>query len=149
MSRGDASSFDTRGSAWSSRTRLRSLPRRPPRLIQSARALGGALVVGINSDDSARQLKGRTRPAVPQFARAEVVAGVRGVDFCAVFGQSDPRELLRAVRPDILVKGSEYSRAAIVGRRLVEGRGGSVHRVPHASGWSSTGLMRVVRERRR
>src|SRR5271169_3303588 len=79
------------------------------RLLQSARALGGALVVGVNSDDSARRLKGRARPAVPQFARAEIVAGVRGVDFCAIFGQGDPRALLRSVRPDILVKGSEYT----------------------------------------
>jgi rfaE bifunctional protein nucleotidyltransferase chain/domain len=118
-------------------------------LLRSARALGGALVVGINSDDSARRLKGRTRPVVPQFARAEIVAGVRGVDFCAIFGQGDPRELLRAVRPDILAKGSEYSLAGVVGRKLVEGWGGSVQRVAHVSGWSSSGLMQLVRERQR
>jgi D-beta-D-heptose 7-phosphate kinase/D-beta-D-heptose 1-phosphate adenosyltransferase len=115
------------------------------RLLQAARAQGGALVVGINSDDSARRLKGRSRPAVSQFARAEIVAGVRGVDLCALFGQADPRELLRVVRPDVLVKGSEYSLARVVGKGLVEGWGGRVHRVPHVSGWSSTGLMRVVR----
>jgi D-beta-D-heptose 7-phosphate kinase/D-beta-D-heptose 1-phosphate adenosyltransferase len=114
------------------------------RLLQAARARGDALVVGINSDESARRLKGRTRPAVSQFARAEVVAGVRGVNFCAIFGQQDPRELLRAVRPDILVKGSEYSLSGVVGRKLVEGWGGSVQRVPHVSGWSSTALMRTV-----
>jgi rfaE bifunctional protein nucleotidyltransferase chain/domain len=117
------------------------------RLLQSARALGGALVVGINSDDSARHLKGRTRPAVPQFARAEIVAGVRGVDFCVIFGQSDPRELLQAVRPDILVKGSEYSLTGVVGRDLVEGWGGRVERVAHVQGWSSTGLIRSVKGR--
>jgi D-beta-D-heptose 7-phosphate kinase/D-beta-D-heptose 1-phosphate adenosyltransferase len=115
------------------------------RLLRSARALGGALVVGINSDDSARKLKGRSRPVVSQFARAEIVAGVRGVVLCAVFDQGDPRELLRAVRPDVLVKGSEYSPARVVGKALVESWGGRVHRVPHVSGWSSTGLMRVVR----
>jgi len=119
------------------------------RLLQSARALGGALVVGVNSDDSARRLKGRARPVVSQFARAEIVAGVRGVSFCAVFGQDDPRDLLRAVRPDILVKGSEYSLSEVVGRRLVEGWGGSVQRVPHAPGWSSTALMEAARDRRR
>jgi rfaE bifunctional protein nucleotidyltransferase chain/domain len=117
------------------------------RLLQSARALGGALVVGINSDDSARRLKGRSRPAVSQFARAEIVAGVRGVDLCAVFDQADPRELLRAVKPHVLVKGSEYSLARVVGKDLVESWGGRVHRVPHVSGWSSTGLMRVVQGR--
>ncbi len=119
------------------------------RLLQAARALGGALVVGVNSDDSARRLKGRARPVVSQFARAEIVAGVRGVSFCAVFGQDDPRDLLRAVRPDILVKGSEYSLAEVVGKRLVEGWGGTVRRVSHVAGWSSTGLSRAARRRRR
>jgi D-glycero-beta-D-manno-heptose 1-phosphate adenylyltransferase len=119
------------------------------RLLQSARALGGALVVGINSDDSARRLKGRPRPAVPQFARAEIVAGVRGVDFCAIFAQSDPRELLQAVRPDILAKGSEYALDEVIGRELVEGWGGRVERIAHVRGWSSTGLITSVKGRKR
>jgi D-beta-D-heptose 7-phosphate kinase/D-beta-D-heptose 1-phosphate adenosyltransferase len=108
------------------------------RLLQAARAQGDALVVGINSDESAKSLKGRARPVVPQFARAELVAAVRGVDFCAIFGQDDPRALLRAVRPDILAKGSEYSLSAVVGRRMVEGWGGRVILLPHVEGWSST-----------
>jgi D-beta-D-heptose 7-phosphate kinase/D-beta-D-heptose 1-phosphate adenosyltransferase len=86
---------------------------------------------------------------VPQFARAEIVAEVRGVDFCAIFDHDDPRELLRAVRPDILAKGSEYSMGGIVGKRLVEGWGGNVRRISHVSGWSSSGLMKVVRRRNR
>ena len=119
------------------------------RLLQSARALGGALVVGINSDESARRLKGRARPAVSQFARAEIVAGVRGVDFCVIFGQSDPRELLKAVRPDILVKGSEYALEGVVGRELVQKWGGRVHRVAHVQGWSSTSLIAALKGRKR
>jgi D-beta-D-heptose 7-phosphate kinase/D-beta-D-heptose 1-phosphate adenosyltransferase len=119
------------------------------RLLQTARALGGALVVGINGDDSARGLKGRARPAVSQFARAEIVAGVRGVDFCAIFGQSDPRELLQSVRPDILVKGSEYTLKGVVGRELVEGWGGRVERIAHVQGWSSTGLIESLKGRKR
>ena len=115
------------------------------RLLQAARALGDALVVGINSDDSARRLKGRSRPAVPQFARAETVAGVRGVDLCVIFPQEDPRELLRALRPDILVKGSEYSLREVVGRDLVESWGGRVQRIAHVPGWSSTRLLRDAR----
>jgi D-beta-D-heptose 7-phosphate kinase/D-beta-D-heptose 1-phosphate adenosyltransferase len=117
------------------------------RLLQAARALGGALVVGINGDDSARRVKGRLRPVVPQFARAEIVAGIRGVDFCVIFGQSDPRELLRAVQPDILVKGTEYTLSRVVGRRMVEGWGGTVRRIAHVTGWSSTELMQAVRRR--
>lgn len=108
------------------------------RLLEAARALGDALVVGVNSDSSARRLKGRGRPIVPQFARAEIVASVRGVDLCVIFGQDDPRALLRAVRPDILAKGSEYSLSGVVGRRFVEGYGGRVVLVPHVGGFSST-----------
>jgi len=115
------------------------------RLLQAARAMGDALVVGINSDDSARRLKGRSRPAVSQFARAETVAGIREVDLCVIFPQADPRELLRAVRPDILVKGSEYTLAEVVGRKLVESWGGRVERIPHVPGWSSTTLLRDAR----
>jgi D-beta-D-heptose 7-phosphate kinase/D-beta-D-heptose 1-phosphate adenosyltransferase len=108
------------------------------RLLQAARAEGDALVVGINSDESARSLKGRPRPAVPQFARAELVAAVRGVDLCVIFPQKDPRVLLGAVRPDVLAKGSEYSLSGVVGRRMVEGWGGRVVLLPHVEGWSST-----------
>lgn len=115
------------------------------RLLQAARALGDVLVVGINSDDSARRLKGRARPAVPQFARAETVAAIREVSFCVIFPQPDPRELLKVVRPQILVKGSEYSLREVVGRELVEGWGGRVQRISHVSGWSSTALLRTRR----
>jgi D-beta-D-heptose 7-phosphate kinase/D-beta-D-heptose 1-phosphate adenosyltransferase len=119
------------------------------RLLQAARAQGDALVVGINSDESARSLKGRTRPVVPQFARAELVAAVRGVDLCAIFAQDDPRALLRVVRPDILAKGSEYSFSEVVGRRMVEGWGGRVILLPHVEGWSSTQVIRRLGSRSR
>jgi D-beta-D-heptose 7-phosphate kinase/D-beta-D-heptose 1-phosphate adenosyltransferase len=119
------------------------------RMLQAARAQGDALVVGINSDESATSLKGRTRPVVPQFARAELVASVRGVDFCAIFGQDDPRALLRVVRPDVLAKGSEYPLSGVVGRRMVEGWGGRVVLVPHVEGWSSTQVIRRLGARTR
>ena len=108
------------------------------RLLQAARALGDALVVGVNSDDSARRLKGRSRPLVPQFARAELVAAVRGVDLCVIFEEDTPRGLLRRVRPDILAKGSEYALSRVVGKKMVEGWGGRVVLIPHVEGWSST-----------
>ncbi len=119
------------------------------RLLQAAAARGDVLVVGINSDDSARRLKGRARPAVPQFARAEIVAACRGVGFCAIFDQPDPRELLRAVRPDVLAKGSEYTRAAVVGGRMVREWGGEVALIPHVTGWSTTEILGRMRGRRR
>jgi D-beta-D-heptose 7-phosphate kinase/D-beta-D-heptose 1-phosphate adenosyltransferase len=110
------------------------------RLLQAARRLGGALVVGVNSDSSARRLKGRDRPFVGQFARAETVAGVRGVDLVVIFDEDDPRPLLRRLRPDVLAKGSEYTRAQVVGRGIVEGYGGRIALVPHLEGFSSTRL---------
>jgi D-beta-D-heptose 7-phosphate kinase/D-beta-D-heptose 1-phosphate adenosyltransferase len=119
------------------------------RLLQAARAQGDALVVGINSDESARGLKGKTRPVIPQFARAELVAAVRGVDFCVIFGQDDPRALLRVVRPDVLVKGSEYALSDVAGRRLVTGWGGRVMLLPHIQGWSSSELIRRLGSRAR
>jgi D-glycero-beta-D-manno-heptose 1-phosphate adenylyltransferase len=119
------------------------------RLLQAVRAEGDALVVGINSDESARSLKGRTRPVVPQFARAELVSAVRGVDLCAIFSQDDPRALLRVVRPDVLAKGSEYSLSGIVGKRMVEGWGGRAVLLPHVEGWSSTQVIRRFDSRTR
>jgi rfaE bifunctional protein nucleotidyltransferase chain/domain len=111
------------------------------RLLAAARRLADVLVVGVNSDESARRLKGRSRPLLSQWARAEQVACVRGVDLCVIFEEPDPRELLRAVRPDVLAKGSEYTLGRVVGRRLVEGWGGRVVLLPHLEGWSSTEVL--------
>jgi rfaE bifunctional protein nucleotidyltransferase chain/domain len=117
------------------------------RLLEAARALGDALLVGVNSDESAARLKGRARPVTPQFARAAIVAGCRPVDLVAVFDEDTPIELLRAVRPDVLVKGGEYRRSQVVGRDLVEGWGGSVVTVPHVEGVSTSGLLARIRGR--
>jgi rfaE bifunctional protein nucleotidyltransferase chain/domain len=115
------------------------------RLLEAARALGDALVVGINSDESAARLKGRSRPVTAQFARAAIVAGCRPVDLVAVFDEDTPVELLRAVRPDVLVKGGEYRPSQVVGRGLVEGWGGRVVIVPHVEGVSTSGLLARIR----
>jgi rfaE bifunctional protein nucleotidyltransferase chain/domain len=115
------------------------------RLLEAARALGDALVVGVNGDESASRLKGRARPVTPQFARAAVVAGCRPVDLAAVFDEDTPVELLRAVRPDVLVKGGEYRPSQVVGRDLVEGWGGRVVIVPHVEGVSTSGLVARIR----
>ena len=115
------------------------------RLLESARAFGGALVVGVNSDESAARLKGRSRPVTSQFARAAIVAGCRPVDLVALFDEDTPIELLRAVRPDVLVKGGEYRPSQVVGRDLVEGWGGRVAIVPHVEGVSTTALVARIR----
>jgi rfaE bifunctional protein nucleotidyltransferase chain/domain len=117
------------------------------RLLEAARTLGDALVVGVNSDESAARLKGRARPLTPQFARAAVVAACRAVDLVAIFDEDTPVALLRAVRPDVLVKGGEYRLSQVVGGSLVEGWGGRVVTVPHVEGVSTSGLVARIRGR--
>ena len=115
------------------------------RLLEKARALGDALIVAINSDDSARRIKGAGRPVIPQFARAQLLADLRQVSVCFIFPEADPSEVLRAVRPDVLVKGSEYPVRRIVGARFVSGYGGKVVRFPMVEGWSTTSTLRAIR----
>ena len=107
------------------------------RLLEKARALGDALIVAINSDDSARRIKGAGRPVIPQFARAQALADLRPVSLCFIFPETDPRDLpFRTVRPEVLVKGSEYPLRRIVGARFVSGYGG---KVVGASPWWKAG----------
>jgi len=114
------------------------------RLLEQARALGDALIVAINSDDSARKIKGPGRPVIPQFARAQLLVSLRPVDACFIFSEANPTRALETVRPDVLVKGSEYPMRRIVGARLVSGYGGRVVRLPMVAGWSTTSTIRAV-----
>src|SRR5436309_13148581 len=94
-------------------------------LLEAARAEGGALVVGVNSDASVRRLgKGTDRPVVPGQERARLLAALACVNCVVLFDEETPLALLRRVRPDVLVKGADYARAAIVGADQVEGGGG-------------------------
>ena len=112
-------------------------------LLEAARKEGASLIVGVNSDDSVRRLhKGPDRPLVPQDARARVLAALAVVDCVVIFDQDTPLELIRHLRPDVLVKGADYERAAIVGADEVEGWGGKVVRVPLVPGHSTTDLAR-------
>ena len=115
------------------------------RLLEEAARLGDALIVGVNSDESAARLKGRARPVIGQFARAGIVAAARPVDWAVVFVEDTPLELLRLVRPHVLVKGGEYRLSQVVGARLVHGWGGEVAIVEHATGWSTSEIMRRIR----
>jgi rfaE bifunctional protein nucleotidyltransferase chain/domain len=114
------------------------------RLLEQARALGDALIVAINSDDSARRLKGAGRPVIPQFARAQLLCSLRHVDACFIFTEDDPMNVIRTVRPDVLVKGSEYPVSRIVGARFVTSYGGRVVPLPMVQGWSTTGTIRSL-----
>ncbi len=114
-------------------------------LLTAARARGDRLIVGINSDDSVRRLKGPTRPLHPASDRAYVLSALSAVDAVVVFEQDTPLDLIRALGPDVLVKGGDYTEATIVGAPDVRARGGDVVVVPLTPGHSTTGIVERIR----
>lgn len=115
-------------------------------LLEAARREGTALIVGLNTDASARRLgKGADRPVMQEGARARVVAGLAAVDCIVLFDTETPLEVIKSLAPDVLVKGADYSRAGIVGGDWVEARGGRVVRVPLVDGFSTTSLVERLR----
>jgi D-beta-D-heptose 7-phosphate kinase/D-beta-D-heptose 1-phosphate adenosyltransferase len=117
-------------------------------LLEAARAEGAALIVGVNSDASVRRLSkgGRgDRPVVPERERARLVAALEPVDCVVVFDEDTPLALIERLRPDVLVKGADYARDAIVGADEVEAWGGRVVRVPLVAGVSTTELLARLR----
>ncbi len=110
--------------------------------LERARALGDLLVVAVNSDASVRQLKGPGRPVVPARERAEVLAALAAVDLVLIFHDLDPGRVIRAVRPDLLVKGGDWPVARIVGADFVRSTGGRVRSLPYLLGASTTALIR-------
>ena len=114
------------------------------RYLAAARRQGDILVVGVNSDASVRRFKGPRRPIVPQAERAEMLAALAPVNHVVVFGDNTPERLIRAIRPDVLVKGADWARGAIVGGQFVESLGGRVVRIRLARGRSTTNLVRRV-----
>jgi rfaE bifunctional protein nucleotidyltransferase chain/domain len=114
--------------------------------LNAARALGDLLVVGLNSDDSVRRLKGPTRPVNSEEDRAFVLAGLAAVDAVTVFGEDTPRELITALLPDVLVKGGDYTVETIVGAREVTEAGGRVVVAPLVPGRSTTSILERYRQ---
>jgi D-glycero-beta-D-manno-heptose 1-phosphate adenylyltransferase len=118
------------------------------RYLRAARQLGDVLIVGVNSDRSARLNKGPTRPLVPALERAEVIAALEFVDAVVIFDEETPYETIERIRPDVLVKGADWAADQIVGRDLVEADGGHVARIPVEPGQSTTALLdRILRQR--
>jgi len=113
-------------------------------LLERARALGDALVVGLNTDASTRRLKGERRPLLPEADRARVVAALAVVDAVVLFDDDTPAELLRRLEPDVLVKGADYAEEAIVGKDMVEARGGRVVRLPLVEGRSTSKIVEEI-----
>ncbi len=115
------------------------------RYLREARALGDALIVAVNSDNSVRANKGSGRPVNPEHERAEVLLALDSVDAVVIFDAEMPHAIVSAIRPDILVKGADWAPESIVGRDVVEARGGRVVRVDLAPGYSTSELIERVR----
>lgn len=114
--------------------------------LEQARALGDVLIVGLNSDASVRQLKGAGRPVLPERERAEILAAMECVDGVVIFEELTPRETIAGLLPDILVKGGDWPGDQIVGREEVEAVGGRVVSVPVVPAYSTTEILRKIRE---
>ncbi|MSO51865.1 MAG: D-glycero-beta-D-manno-heptose 1-phosphate adenylyltransferase [Acidobacterium sp.] len=116
------------------------------RYLRDARALGDLLIVGVNSDRSSRALgKAADRPINPDGERAEVLAALKSVDAVVVFDEDTPHAIITAIQPDVLVKGADWGEHAIVGRDVVEARGGKVVRIELATGYSTTAIVERIR----
>jgi D-glycero-beta-D-manno-heptose 1-phosphate adenylyltransferase len=115
------------------------------RYLRDARALGDALIVAINSDQSVRTNKGPNRPVTPEGERAEVLLALASVDAVVIFDEETPYEVIKRIQPDVLVKGADWAEDNIVGRDIVEARGGRVVRVRLEPGLSTTELIRRIR----
>ena len=116
------------------------------RYLRHARALGDALVVGVNTDRSVKAIKGESRPVTPENERAEILAALACVDVVVLFDEETPYELIKRLQPDVLVKGADWSEASMIGREIVEGRGGRVVRVPFEAGYSTTRIIEKIKE---
>jgi len=114
------------------------------RLLESARALGDFLIVGINSDAGVRSLKGPGRPVIPASERAEILASLECVDAVLIFDEPTPQKVIAALLPDVLVKGGDWPGDQIVGREEVEAVGGKVVRVDVVQGFSTTDILKKI-----
>ena len=115
------------------------------RYLADARGLGDALIVAVNSDRSVRAIKGPTRPVNSGQERAEVLSALAVVDAVVVFDEDDPHAIISAIQPDVLAKGADWAADSIIGRDVVEARGGRVARIQFAPGFSTTAMIEKIR----
>ena len=112
--------------------------------LEKAKDKGDCLIVGINSDSSVRSLKGRNRPVVNEFDRAKVLAGLASVDFVVIFKERTPLKTIRVLKPDLLIKGSDWKNKGIVGADFVKSYGGKSQTVKLAKGRSTSNLIEKI-----
>lgn len=114
-------------------------------VLREAKAAGDLLIVGINSDKSVKEIKGTNRPVLPEVDRAELIAAMEMVDYVLLFDEPDPHDAIAALRPDVLVKGGDWSAEKIVGADIVRSEGGRVVVVPYMEGFSTTEIIERIR----
>jgi rfaE bifunctional protein nucleotidyltransferase chain/domain len=114
--------------------------------LNQAKKYGDLLIVGLNSDESVRRLKGENRPYIHDIDRAYIISQLNPVDYVYVFNEDNPYDLIKLVEPKVLVKGSDYSLNEIIGRDLVEKNGGRVITIPLVEGKSTTDLVKRIQQ---
>lgn len=113
--------------------------------LTEAKKLGGILIVGINSDNSVKKLKGDKRPIISQNDRAYIISNLKPVDYVVLFHEETPFNLIKKIKPDFLVKGSDYNKNNIVGNDIVESSGGKVVLIDYVSGKSTSNLIEKIK----
>ncbi len=116
------------------------------RYLEGAKKQGDVLVLGLNSDDSVRSLKGTKRPLTPENERADIVAALESVDYVTIFPELTPLELIEYLKPDVLVKGGDWKEEQVVGRKSVEKWGGRIIIIPEIKGSSTTNIVEKIIE---
>ena len=114
------------------------------RYLAKAKAFGDVLVVAVNSDSSVRRIKGEKRPINPEADRMEILAALQSVDFITLFDEPDPYRIISEIQPDVLVKGGDWQIEKIIGRDIVEARGGRVISAGYIEGASTTGIIEKI-----
>jgi D-beta-D-heptose 7-phosphate kinase/D-beta-D-heptose 1-phosphate adenosyltransferase len=114
-------------------------------LLKRCRELGDVVIVGLNSDNSVFRLKGTGHPVMPQNERAEILTSLSMVDFVVIFEEDDPLNLIKLIRPDILVKGGDYTMDEVVGRKEIESWGGRVELFPYIKGVSTSDIISRIK----
>ena len=112
--------------------------------LETAKKVNRILIVGLNSNTSVRKIKGKHRPIVPQRERARILAALSCVDFVVIFNEETPYNLIKALRPDVLIKGADWKDKHVVGREIVESYGGKVELIQYIPGSSTTRLIETI-----
>ncbi|MFH1202283.1 MAG: D-glycero-beta-D-manno-heptose 1-phosphate adenylyltransferase [Candidatus Omnitrophota bacterium] len=112
--------------------------------LEEAKKLGDYLIVAVNSDSSVRRLKGKNRPITPEASRARIIAALESVDFVTIFNEDTPLNLIKKIRPDVLVKGADWKVKNIVGRDVLANYGARISTVPLVKGYSTTEFIKKI-----